>query len=228
MADKDNLEKIAAFSFPSNHLVNFQLMRDLEKAQTLKPEYFFFVGLVPGVSGDNGARTYDFQSGFSLKYGVHEISGLAFALKQAAQGHAKAINYTKFSKSASGSKSVTITEGPPKEFTNKSGVTTNIRQIFFSFINGSNVKQLTLTLDQAYSIGDTLEILFKKAADLEFSRTINTVSFTNNKQEYKNTFNNQQSVPKINQQPVDNDMDSDTNSNYLSNGFGGFGGNPFG
>lgn len=229
----DTIEKIANFSYPSNHLVNFQLMRDLEKSQTIKPEFFFFVGLTPGASGDNGARTYNFQEGINLKYGVYEISGLSFALKQAAQGHAKAINYVKFSKSATGSKSVSISEGPIKEVPTKSG-STSIRQIFLTFSNGSNTKQLTLTLDQAYAIGDMLEVLFKKAADLEFSRTVNTVSYTNNKQDYKNTFNNQQSVPKNNQPSIEQssppfDIDEDSNSNFLSNNFGGgFGNNPFG
>lgn len=227
------IERVANFAYPSNHLVNFQLMRDLEKSQTMKPEYFFFVTLNPGASGENGARTYNFQEAISLKYGVHEIAGLSFALKQASQGNAKAINYMKFSKSSTGNKSVSIAEGAIKEIPTKAGPLP-IRQILLSFSSNANTKQLTLTLDQAYSIGEMLDLLFKRAAELEFSRVINTVSYSNNKQDYKNTFNNQQAIPR--QQLMDDppfDVDSDTNSSYLGNGFsnggfGGFGSNPFG
>lgn len=230
MDKSSTIERVATFSFPSNHLINFQLMRDLEKSQSVKPEYFFFVTLNPGASGDNGARTYNFQESISLKYGVYEIAGLSFALKQASQGNAKAVNYVKFTKSSTGNKSVSISEGPIKEIPTKSGPIP-IRQIFLAFSSNSNVKQLTLTLDQAYSIGEMLDLMFKKAAELEFSRSANSVSYSNNKQESKSNFNNQQVV---NQQSNDNsfpfDVESiDSNSNYLGNGFNGFGNsNPFG
>jgi len=222
------IERIANFSFPSNHLVNFQLIRDLEKAQSIKPEYFFFVSLNPGASGDNGARTYNFQENISLKYGIHEIAGLSFALKQASLGNAKAVNYVKFSKSSTGNKSISITEGPLKEIPTKNGPV-SVRQIFLSFASNSNVKQLTLTLDQAYSIGEMLDVLFKKGAELELSRVVNTVSYNrqdnrqNNRQDNRNNFNNQQVIDDSS--PFD---DSDSNSNFLGNGFTGFGSNPFG
>jgi hypothetical protein len=54
------LEKIAWYSFPYNHLVNIQLLKNIDNVDTLKPLYFGMVSLIPGVK-DNNNRTYDYS-----------------------------------------------------------------------------------------------------------------------------------------------------------------------
>ncbi len=220
-----SLEKIANFSFTANHLLNFQLMRDLEKTQTNRPEYFFFVSFIPGIQGVDGNRTYDFPNNISIKYIVYEIAALSFALKQYAQGNGKHINYIKFSKSETGQKSV-ILEEITKSTTGKNGEQYMQRQILFKVTVNGNTKAITLSIEQAYAIGETLDILFKKAANLEFNRTIHNVSFASNKVITKptNQFNSTQ--PPIIQPPVIEpeptfkfNIGTDDNTNFLNNGF---------
>lgn len=228
----NSLEKISSFSFPSNHLINFQLMRDLEKTQTQKPEYFFFISFIPGIQGDEGNRTYDFNSSISLKFAVYEFAGLSWALKQYAQGNGKHINYTKFTKSANGTKTLLLEEHT-KTSTGKNNEQYMQRQVHIKVNSGGNTKSVAMTLDQAYAIGETLDILFKKATELEFSRTINSVSFTRSQPQPQRGFNQ---TPPINNPPVNNfetnnnsqfTIDDDDNSNYLGGNFNNFTSNPF-
>lgn len=221
----NSLEKVHNFSFPSNHLLTFQLMRDLEKSQTLKQEYFFFVGLIAGVQGTDGGRTYDFESGnTNLKFSIQEIGGLSFALKQHAQGNGKHINYVKFSKSGTGQKTVSL-EDNLKSMTDKNNNQRTQNQILFKVSNNGNVKAIALTLDQAYSIGEILDVLFKKALDLEFSRTLNTTSYTSKPTQSPRGFTQQPPPLQTNNTPQSTpfDISEDDNTNFLGGGFGGFG-----
>lgn len=223
MADS-KLENVSSFSFPSNHLLNFQLMRDLEKTQTNKPEYFFFVGLMPGVQ-QGESRTYDFKSGISLKFAVYELAALSYALKQYAAGNGKHMNYVKFSKSSTGQKILSLKDGV-KEATANSPL---IHQVFFRVNANNATQQVTFTLDQAYAVGEMLEILYKKAAELEFNRQINSLSY-NSSASSNNSYRPAQSKPEPVASTNDAPFDVDDNTSFLGGGFGGFGNgnNPFG
>lgn len=230
----NSLEKISSFSFPSNHLINFQLMRDLEKVQTAKPEYFFFVSFVPGAQGgEGGNRTYDFNSSVSLKFAVYEFAGLAWALKQYAQGNGKHINYVKFTKSGTGAKTLVLEEAS-KASTGKNNEQYMQRQVLLKVASGGNTKAVSMTLDQAYAVGEMLDLLFKKAAELEFNRSMNTTSFTRNQPENKGFVqnppisNNNNNVSKPENNAPHFTVDDDDNSNFLGGGFSGFNNsNPF-
>ena len=230
MAEQSNIERISNFSFPSNHLLTIQLVRDISAAGSIKPEHFFFVTLAPGGSSQENAsgRTYDFNNSVTLKYAVQEISGLAFALKQYAMGNGKHINYTKFTKSQAGQKVVSL------DTTSKTQQTKNgeiiIAQVLFKVTSNSNTQSIAMTLDQAYSLSEVCDLMFKKGADLEFNRQINTVSYNKdnnrpnngNNRSFNQNSNNNEAAP----------FDSDDNGSFLNQnaggGFGGFGGgNPF-
>lgn len=224
---QSNIERISNFSFPSNHLLTIQLVRDISAAGSIKPEHFFFVTLAPGASSENSSgRTYDFNNSVTLKFSVQEISGLSFALKQYAMGNGKHINYTKFTKSQAGQKVVSLDTNTRTQQTKNGEIL--IAQVLFKVTSNSNTQSISLTLDQAYSLSEVCDLLFKKGADLEFNRHINTVGFKDNNKQTSN-FNSNVSN-NSNNQPFD--ADANSNSNFLnSDGFGGgFGGNsnPFG
>lgn len=234
---ENNIERISAFSFPSNHLLSFQLVKDLANAGSIRPEYFFFVTLAPGVSAEGtvSGRSYDFNNSMTLKFAVHEMSGLAFAMKQYAMGNGKHINYTKFAKSGTGQKVVSLAESSKSQNTKNGEII--IRQVQFRITVNSTTQSVAMTLDQTYAVSEVIDILFKKAADLEFSRHINTTTYDNKQSSRpsfdaggngasKNTTSNNNAVSDNNSSPP---FDVDDNSNFLGGGFsGGFGNNPFG
>jgi hypothetical protein len=230
---KNNIERVSSFSFPSNHLLSFQLVRDLENVGSIKPEYFYFITLAPGANAEGNAsgRTYEFNNAMTLKYAVQEMSGLAFALKQYAMGNGKHLNYTKFAKSSTGQKVVSLAE-QSKHQTTKNGEII-IRQVQFRVTVNNTTQSIAMTLDQTYALSEMVEILFKKGADLEFNRQINTTSYDNNgagKSQGNNATSHQK--PAFNSGKTEDTsppFDTDDNSNFLGGGFsgGGFGNNPF-
>lgn len=233
---ENNIERISTFSFPSNHLLSFQLVKDLANAGSIRPEYFFFVTLAPGVNAEGTAsgRSYDFNNAMTLKFAVHEMSGLAFAMKQYAMGNGKHINYTKFAKSGTGQKVVSLAESSKSQNTKNGEII--IRQVQFRITVNSTTQSVAMTLDQTYAVSEVIDILFKKAAELEFSRHINTTTYDNKQPSSKPSFDSGNNG--IGRNPIPNNsavsdtsppFDIDDNSNFLGGGFsGGFGNNPFG
>ena len=73
------LENISRYSFTYNHLINVQILKNIDNIDTLKPVFFGMVSLIPGVN-ENNNRTYDYSQAVHVKYGLHELEGLSFAL----------------------------------------------------------------------------------------------------------------------------------------------------
>jgi hypothetical protein len=179
----ENLDKVCGYSFPANHLLTFTLMHDLKNIGSVKSEYFLFVALAPGATIENeNSRTYDFSKIVNLKYSVHEIGGLSFALKQYAIGNGKHINYSKMSKSNNNFKTLVLRESE-KEVSLKSG-SLKVKYVNYQITSNSNTQSVSLTLDQAHALGEILDAMFRKAVELElFNKTFNKRPTTTNKEE---------------------------------------------
>lgn len=222
---QSQIERISLFSFPSNHLINVQLVRDTSTNKATKPEYFFFVTLAPGASSSENmsGRTYEFKQSVTIKYAVHEMASLAFAMKQYAMGNGKHINYAKFSKSDTGQKTISLAESTKTQNTKNGEI--NIRLVLFKVTVNGNTQAVSMTLDQAFGFGEVIDLLFKKGAELEFSRQQSTVSYQSSQSDnYRNT--NKSTFASSSPQSNDNNGDDD-NSSFLSFGGGSYD-NPFG
>lgn len=189
----ETLENICSFSLPSNHLVVFQLIRakpneGVEKTSA-KSEYFSFVTIAPG-EGDNNNRTYNFQNSINVKYSLQEIAGLAFVLKTVAQGMGKmCLPYTKFAKSGNGTKQISVWEPAPAQV--QQGQYAKPRAINITLKENNNQGiSIPLTPDQAFSISESLTILFQKGLNLDFDRQVNAPKTTKNNNSYGNMNNN--------------------------------------
>jgi hypothetical protein len=214
MYQQNSIEKVFTFSFPSNHLLNVQLVHEISnntKYVAEKIEYFCFMSLIPGANtGDGQNRTYDFKNSINLKFSLQEISGLAFVLNACAIGNGHvALPYTKFAKSSTGNKSVTIFEAAADQ--NKQY---DFRKIIIKFdLISSKVKYaLQLSPDQAYSVAKVLEKIFEKGISLEIEKQIQapreTTGYT--KQNNSETF----SMPQP--QPINNQISNGANAQVAS------------
>jgi len=222
---KETLQNICSFSFPANHLVNFQLVRAIPnntvtQNSTAKSEYFSFITIAPGeVANEN--RTYNFQNKITIKFSLQEIAGLSFVLKTCANGMGKvALPYTKFARSGQGSKTVSVWEPAPAQQTQD-----NIRKARAINItikeNNTNGFTIAITPDQAFAISESLNELFKKGISLEFERQINTPKVTSN-QENSNSYNTlkQNSTPLVRDNSIaGNIFDSNNDFSQIQNEF---------
>ena len=84
-AGQSKLENIASTSFPGNHLLQFSIVRQ-ETEQSYKKCYFFFITLAPGVTTQQGGRTFDFNNRITMKVESYQIGELAHALRSFARG----------------------------------------------------------------------------------------------------------------------------------------------
>lgn len=212
------LDKIAWYSFPSNHLINIQLLKNVDNADSLKPLYFAMVSLIPGVK-DGSNRTYDYSQAIHVKYNLHELEGLSFALKQYAIGNIENLNYVKFTNSNNSSKVVSLQVGIEKQQVKNDEI--HNRVIAFNVAANGSGKRVQLTCDNAHAFGETLHQLYLLGCEKEFSREVNTDNYT------RQSNSNNQSAKNMNQGAFDNNDDGDDNSSFLGNHTGGFGGNPF-
>ena len=215
------LEKIAWYSFPSNHLLNFQLLKNIDNVDSLKPLYFGMVSLIPGVK-DNNSRTYDYSQAVHVKYNLHELEGLAFALKQYAVGNTQHLNYVKFTNSNNTSKVVTLLVGSEKQQVKNEEIINRVIAINVSSNNSG--KRVQLSCDQAHSMGETIHQLYLIGCQNEFSREVNTDSYNKTSGSKQSSFSNQPS--NTGGGAFGNVAeDEDDNSSFLGGNFNG--GNPF-
>lgn len=178
----DTLENVCSFSFPSNHLVLFALVRatpqqNIQQQNNAKPEYFSFLTLAPGEGGADN-RTYNFQNKLVVKFSLQEISGLSFVLKSWANGLGKAVfPYVKFARSANGQKMVSVWEGQQQA---PQGNQPKPRTVQLSIKeNNNNPVSISLTPDQAFAMAETLQAMFAKGIELEITRQINSPRVSN-------------------------------------------------
>jgi hypothetical protein len=183
----DTLENVCSFSFPSNHLVVFALVRatpqqNIQQQNNAKPEYFSFLTLAPGEGGAD-SRTYNFQNKLVVKFSLQEIAGLSFVLKSWANGLGKAVfPYVKFARSANGQKMVSVWEGQQQQ-----GNQPKARTVQLSIKeNNNNPVSISLTPDQAFAMAETLQAMFNKGIELEIHRQINSPKINNNNKPLSN------------------------------------------
>jgi len=196
----DNLQNICSFAFPSNHLINFQLIRAVPnqsiQQSSAKAEYFSFITIAPG-EGSNENRTYNFQNKINVKFSLQEIAGLSFVLKQWADGRGPTVlPYAKFARSAQGTKSVSLWE--PQQNNTDGRPKSRMISITIKENNNGNGLTISITPDQAYSISVSLKELFTKGINLEFERQMNApkqVPVQGNSKSYNNLNNNTNSNP---------------------------------
>lgn len=217
-----NLDRVIQFSFPSNHLLTLQLVKSKDN-NSARPDHFFFVGFIPGVKSDTTStgRTYDFNNAVNIKFSIQEVGGLGFALKQYALGNGRHIQYVKFAKSAGSSKILSLIDSE-KTQQGKDGAEFKTRTVTIRAAVSSNnaAHAMALTIEQAHSLGDVCEELFKKALHLEFDNQSNSTKYTKPEQKYNTS-------PPLSDNSTPS-SDDDDNSNFLGGSFSGFGGSPFG
>jgi hypothetical protein len=222
------LDNVARYSFPFNHLINVQVVKNVENADSLKPMYFGMVSLIPGVS-DNNNRTYDYSQATHVKYSLHELEGLSFALKQYAGGNINHLGYVKFTKSGTGSKVVSLQVGTEENDVKGNKIITRV--IAFNVSANNNTKRVQLSCDNAFAMGEMIHQMFLIGCQYELTREVNSDSYksqnssTSNKQSNFNTNSNTNSF-----NANTSAADEDDNSSFLGNQFGGggfTGGNPF-
>ena len=171
----NQLEAIFSWSFPSNHLIQFSLNKEIRPTeqwpQSAKVAHFFFVTIVAGVkTNDNEfGKTYDFKnSSYTMKFSIEEIYGLSSALKYAAAGQLFNIfgGYTKFARSAGNMKQLYLMEMPPNDKNKIKGVGIGYSQ------QTPQVKMSPISLSADHTIAMS-EILMKmaiRATELELDR----------------------------------------------------------
>jgi hypothetical protein len=214
----NTLDKIFSYSFPSNHLLNVQLMNEINNGGKYSPDkvsHFCFVGLIPGVTtNENSAsRTYDFKNGITIKFSLQEISGLSFVLNMCAIGNTSAVlPYSKFAKSTS-NKSVTIFEvpiDPNKKYDSRKII------LKFDIVNSNSKYAITLTPDQAFSISKVLEKIFEKGISLEMERQLLAPRETKHSTVSNDEPSFSMTIPQNITQPISNNNSSQQVANLFS------------
>jgi len=151
---------------PMNHLLTIQLVNQPSAPSTktnFKPQYFYFLTLAPG-AGNGSSRTYDFSNKINMKFSIAEIFGLGFTLQQVAGGNPRVLPYSKFSKSGTGTKVVSIVESAKQ---GKYGPT----RIITIFVSCNSQKySLNLSTAEAYALAKQLDLSATEATKLEFNR----------------------------------------------------------
>lgn len=170
----NQLEPILSWSFPSNHLTQFSLARELRANETwpssAKVAHFFFVTIVGGVKTNENefGKTYDFKNqSYNIKFSIEEIIGLANALKYAAAGQLSNMfgGYQKFARSNNNVKNVYLIEIPPNERNKIRGVGLGYSQ------QNPNVKlTVSLSADHALAMAEVLLKMGHRAIELELDR----------------------------------------------------------
>jgi hypothetical protein len=189
----ETLENICSFSHPANHLIVFQLIRakpneGVQERTSAKSEYFSFVTIAPG-EGDQNSRTYNFQNSINIKFSLQEICALAYVLKTVSNGMARlCLPYTKFAKSANGTKQVSVWEPPQQpvqqgQFPKPRAINISIKE------NNNQAISIPLTPEQAFAISESLTILFQKGINLDFDRQVNSPK-TQNTNKTNNSYAN--------------------------------------
>ena len=85
---QSQLQNVFHKSFPGNNLFEISLVKDTDpNLPFYKNRYFFFVSMTPGVTTDQGGRSFDKNGRINLKTEVEKLSALgkslrAFARKQ--------------------------------------------------------------------------------------------------------------------------------------------------
>lgn len=169
----DKIHNIANRSFPANHLITVgliyrEVMKDANQKHDFKDRYFFFVTLAPGL-GDGANRTYSWDKNqkVTMKFSLREISALSFVLKQCAIGNdSNVLPYTKFSRSEGQSKNCSVWISSKLQNMNNQQV--NVKVINLSF-NGNARHSVALSPAEAYSMGEELDMLFKKGLEMEIA-----------------------------------------------------------
>lgn len=163
-----SMQTIARYSFPSNHLITAQLMKVPENEGTLKAVHFAMMALMPGTKNDSNNRSYDFKNGIHVKFSLHELAGLAWALQQYAVGNTENINYVKFAQSNGTNKTVSLAVGV--ETTGKNNTPNRLIQLRFS---SGSMNAIKMSCDQAAAMSEILMKLYHIGCDLELTREVN-------------------------------------------------------
>jgi len=149
-----------------NHLLTIQLMNQpaAPSAKTnFKAQYFYFLTLAPG-AGQGSDRTYNFTAKINMKFSIAEVFSLAFILQQVAAGNPRVLPYSKFSKSETGTKIVSIVE-------NSKQTQNGNERIITMFISCNTQKySLNLAPAEAYALAKQLDLSATEATKLEFAR----------------------------------------------------------
>ena len=187
----NSLNNICSYSFTGSHLLVVQLVRSIpnnDKYSASKPQYFFMLTLAPGEKVDGGynndvSRTYKFEKSINIKYSIHELMSLGFSVKRFALGQQQVIgNYVKFSRSQTGTKRVTVWESSKVEKGQKGDITKRLINITLS---ANENHTFNFNVEDAHSFAEIVEILAKKAVDLEYTRQSST-NTNNNQVIYEN------------------------------------------
>ena len=173
------LEQVCGLSFPSNHMLQIQLMREVKPPRQdgrmdQRAAYWAFVTIAPGV-GEGSSRTYQFKDGsISQKFSLQEIIGLSFVLNQIAKGMTQTVlPYSKFTRGTS-SKVLFINEMVKDQTVGNQQMKVRMAQLTIRD-NGKNVNHsIQLSMDQAHAMAMSLIEIFKKGMDLELTRQITT------------------------------------------------------
>ena len=206
----DKIHNIFNRGFAANHLITVglifrEVIKDLNQKPDLKDRYFFFVSLAPGI-GDGANRTYSWEKHhkITMKFSIREIGALGFILKQCSIGNENnVLPYVKFSKSEGQSKSCSIWMGTKVQTINQQQV--NSKQIFMAFSNGNEKHISALTAAEAYSMGEELDMAFKKGFELEVEyQKANPQAGKDNPDAPYNTSGYEQPAGMMNNAPMNN------------------------
>jgi len=216
------LMTVAGTSLPSNHIININLMQQVENLTSpgpyldTKPKFFFLYSLAPGV-GNQQNRSYNFQDAISLKFSLQEMSGLVEVMREVAKANIYVLPFIKFSKSNGESKSVSIMHSTKE---NKFAPSGKEPVITIMTVKGSQKNGLSVSPAQALGFCKMVDNLVNRGMNLEIDRQINAPRQQDQQYQRKetvvlNTANNMQSPESNtqfnnNQQPVNNN----TNGNY--------------
>jgi len=138
-------------------------MHNIAQQTNFKPQYFYFLTLAPG-AGNGSNRTYDFSNKINMKFSIAEVFGLGFTLQQVAGGNPRVLPYSKFSKSGTGTKVVSVVESTKQSSHGPSRIIT----IFVSC--NSQKYSLNLSTAEAYALAKQLDLSATEATKLEFNR----------------------------------------------------------
>jgi hypothetical protein len=170
---------------------------------------------------------------YHVKYNLHELEGLSFALKQYAIGNVQNLGYVKFTNSNNTSKVVSLLVGIEKQ--NVKGEEISNRVIALNVSSNNNGKRIQLTCDNAHAMAETIHQLYLIGCQHEFSREVNTDSYdnrqSNNASNSNSGGNKTTSFGNSSFNDNGNSSSDDDNSSFLGGQFGGGnnfgGGNPF-
>lgn len=190
----DSLKQIYSWTFTSNHMLVFTLMKDTDPNVKFS-RYFVFLNIAPGESSDGGGRTFNFRNSISFKLTPTKLAELGHALAAFSRKQMQMVGM--FSLMVDSSKSSQGSGGKKTAFLNYNEGNADERKSPFLTLtaksDGGKGIGLMMSIPQALVVSDICQKFFDNYIRLEMDEFVPYKKDNNNNNNNNNYENSHRS-----------------------------------